>query len=73
LRRQPVVVADVARVSCGPPVRKHKQLLLVCGLAVPFAELGHFLAYGLTMPGDDAHAYFPTVLHASGTLASIVQ
>jgi hypothetical protein len=49
-------------------VRRHKQLLLVCGLAVPFAELGHFLAYGLTTPRDGAHAYFPTALHASGTL-----
>jgi hypothetical protein len=49
-------------------VSRHRQVLLVCGLAVPFAELGHFLAYGLRTPRGAAHSYFPTVLHAAGAV-----
>ena len=45
-----------------------RQVLLVGGLALPLAELGHLIGYGLRVPQDGAHAYFPNVLQAAGSL-----
>jgi hypothetical protein len=40
----------------------------VGGLALPQAELGHLIGYGLRIPRDGAHVYFPNVLQAAGAL-----
>jgi len=42
--------------------RQLKRVLLVGALAVPFAELGHLVAYGARVPSAGSHIYFPTVL-----------
>jgi hypothetical protein len=49
-------------------VGRHRQVLVVVGLAVPLAELGHLIGYGLRVPQDGAHSYFPNVLQAAGAL-----
>jgi hypothetical protein len=40
----------------------------VAALAVPLAELGHLIGYGLRVPQDGVHAYFPNLLQAAGAL-----
>jgi hypothetical protein len=45
-----------------------KRVPLLIGLAVPLAELGHVLAYGLRVSNTGAHAYFPSAFHAAGAL-----
>jgi hypothetical protein len=35
-------------------------------LAVPFAELGHLVAYGVRIPSAGPHLYFPTLLQLAG-------
>jgi hypothetical protein len=42
--------------------------LIVAGLSLPLAQLGHFLAYGLRVPTTGGHAYFPAALKAAGTM-----
>jgi hypothetical protein len=46
--------------------RQLKRALLVAGLAIPFAELGHLLAYGVRVPSTGSHFYFPTLLQVAG-------
>jgi hypothetical protein len=43
---------------------------LVACLALPFAELGHAIAYLPHVPGTGAHYYFPAVFEASGVLVA---
>jgi hypothetical protein len=43
---------------------------LVACLALPFAELGHAIAYWPQVPGTGAHFYFPAVFEASGVLVA---
>ena len=45
-------------------------MALVACLALPFAELGHAIAYWPHVPGAGAHHYFPAVLEASGALVA---
>ena len=47
-------------------MRKAWPVLPVLLLAVPFAELGHALAYGFRLPASGSHWYFTAVLQASG-------
>jgi hypothetical protein len=46
--------------------RQLKRVLLLGALAVPFAELGHLVAYGARVPSGGPHIYFPTVLQLAG-------
>jgi hypothetical protein len=46
--------------------RQLKRALLVGALAVPFAELGHLVAYGVRVPSGGSHLYFPTLLQLAG-------
>lgn len=46
--------------------RQLKRALLVGALAVPFAELGHLVAYGVRVPSGGSHIYFPTLLQLAG-------
>jgi hypothetical protein len=43
---------------------------LIACLALPFAELGHAVAYWPHVPGTGAHLYFPAVLEVSGVLVA---
>ena len=47
-------------------MRQASPVVLVALLAVPFAELGHALAYGPRLPTSGPHWYFAAVLQASG-------
>jgi len=40
----------------------------VAGVAAPLAELGHLIGYGLRVPQDAAHVYFPNLLQGAGAL-----
>jgi hypothetical protein len=51
-------------------MRKARSTALVVGLALPFAELGHAIAYWPHVPAAGSHFYFPAVLEASGTLVA---
>jgi hypothetical protein len=51
-------------------MRKAKRTALVLGLALPFAELGHAIAYWPHVPNAGAHFYFPAALEASGTVVA---
>jgi hypothetical protein len=51
-------------------MRRGRPIALVAGLALPFAELGHAIAYWPHVPGTGAHFYFPAVLEASGVLVA---
>jgi hypothetical protein len=51
-------------------MRRGRSIALVVGLALPFAELGHAVAYWPHVPAAGAHFYFPAVLEASGTLVA---
>ena len=47
-------------------MRKPSPVLPMLLLAVPFAELGHALAFGFRLPASGSHWYFAAVLQASG-------
>ena len=51
-------------------MRRGRAIALVGGLALPFAELGHAVAYWPHVPGTGAHLYFPALLEASGVLVA---
>jgi hypothetical protein len=51
-------------------MRRGRPVALVVCLALPFAELGHAIAYWPHVPGTGAHHYFPAVLEASGVLVA---
>jgi hypothetical protein len=52
-------------------VSRHRQVLVVAGLAVPLAEVGHLIGHGLRIPQDGAHAYFANLLQAAGALVGV--
>ena len=52
----------------GKSVSRLRRVLLVVGLAVPLTEVGHLIGYGLRVPQDGAHGYFPNALQAAGAL-----
>jgi hypothetical protein len=53
--------------------RQLKRGLSLVALAIPFAELGHLVAYGVRIPGSGTHFYYPTVLQlAGGTLGAVL-
>jgi hypothetical protein len=49
---------------------RRRRVALVGVLALPFAELGHAIAYWPGVPRTGAHLYFPAVLEASGALVA---
>src|SRR2546423_14629861 len=51
-------------------MRRGRPVALVACLALPFAELGHAIAYLPHVPGAGAHYYFPAVFEASGVLVA---
>jgi hypothetical protein len=53
-------------------MRRTRSIALVLGLAVPFAELGHAIAYWPHVPGSGSHFYFQAVLEASGVLVAVL-
>lgn len=50
-------------------VRRARSVFFVAALALPLAEFGHTVAYGLRVSSRGAHSYFPTVLGAAGAMA----
>lgn len=58
-----------ALVLFGNIVKRARSVLFVAALAIPLAEFGHTVAYGLRVSSTGAHSYFPTVLGAAGALA----
>jgi hypothetical protein len=45
-----------------------RRIALVAALGLPFAELGHAIAYWPRVPGTGPHFYFPAVLEVSGAV-----
>ena len=53
--------------------RRWSVALLVAGLAVLLAQMGHLLAYGWQVPAAGSHSYFPAAIHVvGGSLAALL-
>ncbi|MGI8564782.1 MAG: hypothetical protein ACR2MZ_14735 [Candidatus Dormibacter sp.] len=53
--------------------RRWTVALLVTGLAVLLAQLGHLLAYGWQVPATGSHSYYPAAIHlVGGSLAALL-